>query len=80
MAKKFEASQSVWFVARVMGAKKEEKETKSGKKYVEYNLTTRLPEGNTIYLYNIYLYFQQALYCISHFLYNYKIHFLVTIS
>ena len=46
MAKKFEASQSVWFVARVMGAKKEEKETKSGKKYVEYNLTTRLPEGN----------------------------------
>ena len=24
MAKKFEASQSVWFVARVMGAKKEE--------------------------------------------------------
>ena len=50
MAKKFEASQSVWFVARVMGAKKEEKETKSGKKYVEYNLTTRLPEGNTIFI------------------------------
>ena len=32
------------------GGKKEEKETKSGKKYVEYNLTTRLPEGNTIFI------------------------------
>ena len=50
MAKKFEASQSVWFVAKVVSAKKEEKETKNGKKYVEYNLTTRLPEGNTIFI------------------------------
>ena len=36
MAKKFEASQSVWFVARVMGARKEEKETKNGNLYISY--------------------------------------------
>ena len=52
MAKnKFEASQSIWFVAKVVGAKKEDKEvTKSKKKYVEYSLTAKLPEGNAIFI------------------------------
>lgn len=53
MAKsKFEASQLVWFIGKVVGAKlekdKETKETK--KKFDEYSLTVKLPEGNTIFI------------------------------